>query len=304
MRAVIVANPRSGRGRALGLARRTSQALVAAGHEAQVVEIASGNVPDDFEDRVREADALLVAGGDGSVHSNADIAIRTGTPLYHVPAGNENLFAREFNMSREPGAIIGAMDRNQVEHVDLGRAGAMPFVLMASVGPDASVIHRLARIRSGSGGHLAYTKPIIAELMHPVIPEVTVTIDGEQVVEGHRGMVLVANCRQYAARLDPACKASMSDGLLDVVFLPMDSAVDGLVWTTRLWTRRHVESPIVVYRQAKHVRIESLGSPAPLQIDGEAPGITPDTDQSFTPPESQTPVELSIEAGVLPVLVG
>src|SRR5678815_1398252 len=113
-------------------------------------------------------------------------------------------------------------DRSQVLDVDVGVvtiAGTeVPFVLMCSLGPDASVMRRLDEARRGPISHLSYIRPILAELRDPCLPRVTIEVDGKRVVDGQTGMVVIANSRQYAIRIDPAYKASMTDGLLDMVF--------------------------------------------------------------------------------------
>jgi diacylglycerol kinase family enzyme len=204
----------------------------------------------------------------------------SGVAVYHLAMGTENLFAREFGMDRLPETLERAMAGGRVVEVDGGwvRVGigdqGSPFVLMCSMGPDASVIRRLDERRDGPISHLTYVRPVAAEVLGPWLPRVTVEVDGEKVVEGRKGMVVVANSRQYALRIDPAHRASMSDGLLDVVFFPAGSGVSAFVALVRSKLRRHSRS--VVYRQGREVRVCAEESKRPaLQIDGECRRVSP-----------------------------
>jgi diacylglycerol kinase family enzyme len=91
------------------------------------------------------------------------------------------------------------------------------------------------------------------------------------VLEGARGTLVVANSRQYALRIDPARRADMSDGLLDLVFLPGRGAASMALWGLRCRLRRPIERRGAVYLTGREVRITSE-EPAPYQIDGDSPG--------------------------------
>jgi diacylglycerol kinase family enzyme len=104
----------------------------------------------------------------------------------------------------------------------------------------------------------------------PWIPRVTVTVDGTNVVEGRRGMVIVANSRQYAVRIDPACDASMADGLLDVVFLPAEGGVRAGAWLLSARLRRHRRNSTLIYRQGCSVRVTTEDRRPSYQVDGES----------------------------------
>jgi diacylglycerol kinase family enzyme len=305
MRVVIVANPRSGSGRAVRAAMDVAATLNGAGIDSTVTPIGPGQGEVDVAGALRGARALLVAGGDGSVVSMAEASVRTGVPLYHVPTGNENLFAREHAHSRRPERVLAAVQRgvslgSDVGHAridDPGREVSRPFVLMASMGPDASVIARLDAVRSKAGGHLAYAGPILDELLAgeraASYPRVRVWIDGRCVTgrDGAIGTIVVANSRHYALRINPAAMARVDDGLLDVVFTPCQTAAEWLTWQVRLGAG--LGGGVQRWRGAEVV-IETLSGPAPVQIDGEA----------FGRGEAGVArrLHLSVRAGVLPVL--
>jgi len=283
LRVVILSNPASGRGRGAAMAVAVGTTLSQGGHQA-VPLVLAGESPEAFQRHLRaalaDADLLVVVGGDGTVHHALSAALHAAVPLYHVPLGTENLFARQFRMDRRPETLAAALRARRTLDVDVGLATVRsgngpaavpkPFVLMCSLGPDASVVRRLALVRSGPISHLSYIRPIMAELMSPWIPRVTVEVDGERLVDGRRGMVVVANSRQYAVRIDPACDASMSDGLLDVVFLPSTGGARAGAWLLSARLRRHRRNSTLIYRQGRSIRVTTDDPSPSYQVDGES----------------------------------
>ncbi|XHC26255.1 MAG: diacylglycerol/lipid kinase family protein [Phycisphaerales bacterium] len=227
MKLVIVFNPISGRGEGPRLAQVLQRELGTRGdgHEVVLFEVGPAAVRRDLvpvlegqpepganSKRTHPADGLIVIGGDGTVHSCAKPAAVTSTPLYHFPTGTENLFAREFGMDRDLRTVRAAID-NLMQHelagrpmprIDLAECNGRSFLLMASVGVDANIVNRLCRKRTGRISHFSYAPHILAELIRPWSRPMTITVDGQTVVERRKGMAVVANSRQYAMRVDPA----------------------------------------------------------------------------------------------------
>jgi diacylglycerol kinase family enzyme len=162
---------------------------------------------------------------------------------------------------------------------------------MCSVGCDAGVIGRMAARREGSIGHLSYLGPMLSEAWSPSLSPMTISVDGRTVVEGRRGLAVIANSRQYALRVDPALRASVSDGLLDVVFFPGASSAEMLLWVLRSRLRRHVRSRRLEYRTGRSVVVTDHGGALPTQLDGEAAART------------QGEIAISVEPGALAVLL-
>lgn len=278
MRALILFNPNSGRGRGQRVAESVRAMLAAGGAEAELFATAK-EPPGVFQGRLSAAlagkDLLIVAGGDGTLHHALPAAAGSGVPLYHLAMGTENLFARQFGMDRTPATLERAIRAWRTLDVDvatltLDDQPPCPFVLMCSIGPDASVIRRMDAGRRGPISHLSYCRPVLAELMRPSLPRLTIEVDGKMLVQDQRGMAVVANSRQYAARIDPAMNASMTDGLLDVVFFPVTGRVSLAAWIIKSRLRKHLGKALT-YEAAQRVRITAAGTDgAPAyQIDGE-----------------------------------
>ena len=268
MRILILFNPVAGAGKGAAAARRIRTWLRRAGYETVGAE--TGEDPPD--DLLAEAGAAVVVGGDGALRQAAEAAIRTGTPIYHFPCGTVNLFARELGMDRRRQTLLRALERRQPQRVDAGVANGRLFLLMASLGYDAEVVHDLAGHRGASISHGSYLLPMARRLRAWQPPRLEITLDGLPLEKGgtggSRGYVIVANCRRYMWRLNPAGRAVMADGRLDVLFFPLRSKSELVGWTLRCLARRHLDDPRLVYRQARNVKITS-DRPQRIQLDGD-----------------------------------
>lgn len=277
MQVLVLANSRSGKGKSAAIADRLTAALTEAGHHPQRLQPEPAPPgPIRTDPRFAEADAVVAVGGDGTVYHALPQLVRTQTPIYHAPGGNENLFAREFGTTANPTDLLCALKRGPAAPVDLGSVNAhdaaRPFAIMLSIGPDASVIHRLHANRSRASGHAMYIAPTLAECSDPTLPALSIRVDGRQVVTGERGFAIVANCRRYALGLDPARTADMRDGRLDLVFFPAASIAHCLLWMARCAIGDPRDWRGAVVARGAEVSV-ATDSPVPWQVDGEAGGV-------------------------------
>lgn len=297
MSTLVIYNPISGAGRARQLATGLERAAREAGLE--VVLMSTRPEPPDHWLRgpLASHDRLVVIGGDGAVRAAAAEASRADVPMVHLPAGNENLFAREFEMTDDVDEVVRRLRTGVVRRIDLASAtadGGPPemMVLMASVGFDADVVHDLASRRSGPVRHLSYLPPAIRSFLRFDPATIRSKVDEKGVSDAGSAIVMVANSRQYACRLDPAARARMDDGLLDLLVLPCRGRLGLLRWMLTLFRRRQLEDPRATYLEGRRIVLE-FDKPVHWQLDGDPPHHS----------SAIQKLEIVVEPGVLPVLV-
>ncbi|MFL5868763.1 MAG: diacylglycerol/lipid kinase family protein [Thermoleophilaceae bacterium] len=140
-RPVLFFNPRSGGGKA----ERFSLPDEARARGIEPVELTPGR---DLETLVRDAvaggaDALAMAGGDGSQAVVAAIAAERGLPYACIPAGTRNHFALDLGVDRED--VVGALDAfvdGGERRVDLAEVNGRVFVNNVSLGLYAEAVQR------------------------------------------------------------------------------------------------------------------------------------------------------------------
>jgi hypothetical protein len=130
---VLFYNPRSGGGKVV----RFHVAREARRRGIEPIELRQG---DDLEQLVRDAvfhgaDALAMAGGDGSQATVAMVAAELGLPYACIPAGTRNHFALDLGVDRDD--VVGALDAfvdGGERRVDLGEVNGRVFVNNVSLG--------------------------------------------------------------------------------------------------------------------------------------------------------------------------
>lgn len=284
MKLVLLVNPRSGRGRSAHRVSALLDALIGAEHGVSV--LAPGGP---LQARLEGADALIVAGGDGSVHYAAPVAARAGVPIVHYPLGTENLFAREFGHRARPEDCVATLATGRVRRVDLATVNQRPFVLMLSCGFDASVVHRVAEARGRGVSRLDYMRRIAGLFPSHTPPRLSVEADGRAMAQEEPGLVIVANSRHYAARLNPALEADVTDGRLDVVFIPARGVMGLAKVGAALALGMALQSDQVRAARAESVLVQAHDA-ADVQVDGEAV-------------REDSRMDIRVDAGALGVLI-
>jgi diacylglycerol kinase family enzyme len=134
----LLVNPRSGDGTAgrIGLVDR------ARGRGVIVHELAPGDDPATLARAAvaAGADAVGVAGGDGSLGLVAAVAVELDVPFVCVPAGTRNHFAHDLGLDRaHPLAALGAFT-GPGRRIDVGMVGDRMFLNNVSLGAYADVV--------------------------------------------------------------------------------------------------------------------------------------------------------------------
>lgn len=292
---VVVANPYSGSGNNLGRAEALARALREVGLEPRLVadpgertELLTNPC---VTGRCR---AVVVVGGDGTVGDVINTNPAT-LPLAALPSGNENLFALACGFTADVRALAEAVAAGRTRRIDLGRANGRLFSLMVTVGFDADVLHRAARwrasIASAAGAPLrrvtrmSYVRPIAAALWNYDASPVELEA-GPDRAQG--AQCFVFNLPRYALALPISPEALARDGLLDWIVLERPGRLHLARYTYAVLRSKHLGRRDVRHGRADRIRISSE-SPKPVQIDGEAHGVTP--------------VEIEVAPLALPVIV-
>ncbi|MGH2811063.1 MAG: diacylglycerol/lipid kinase family protein, partial [Actinomycetota bacterium] len=161
-------------------------------------------------DASAEAIALGVAGGDGSVRSGAEVAVKTEKPFLLVPAGTLNHLARDLGLQSASDALA-AVRKGRAAAIDAATLDGKLFFNTASIGGYVDLVETRDRLESRIGkwpaGAVALTK--VLRRCSPIDLE----IDGRKV---RVWMVFIGNCRYEPAGLAPGRRPRLDDGMLDV----------------------------------------------------------------------------------------
>ncbi len=254
-RPVLFYNPKSGGGKAV----RFHIAREARARGVEPIELHLG---DDLAGMVHDAidngaDAVGVAGGDGTQAIVAAVAAERGLPYVCVPAGTRNHFALDLGVDRDD--VVGALDaftEGGERVVDLAEVNGRVFVNNVSLGVYAEAVqrdgYRDAKLRT-----IADTVPAV---MGPGQPGLELCWTGADGVDHETAaLVLVSNDPYRLGRvLASGTRPRLDSGVLGIAVAGGGAGADGRL---AAWSAATFE-------------VRSDG-PIAAGIDGEAASLDP-----------------------------
>jgi diacylglycerol kinase (ATP) len=214
--------------------------------------------------------AIVAAGGDGTL---LDLVNRhPEVPIAVLPLGTENLVARYLKVPRCGRAVAEMIAQGRTESFDAGQLGERRFLIMASAGFDAAVLHRTHAARRGSISRLSYVPSIFRELAGYPYSTLHVHVDDQPPVHGH--LIVVGNMARYAMNFPMTPMADVHDGELDVRIFRGAGFCSLLRHLAAMLFEPAGVHPEILHLRGRRIRIES-DEPVPVQIDGDPARMTP-----------------------------
>ncbi len=135
----IVFNPRSGHGDADDVQRTIETVLQDAGRRHTLLRVQSpAQLAAIAEQAAQQAQAaggaLVAAGGDGTLNTVAQAALRHQLPFGVLPQGTFNYFGRAHGVPEDTQAAVAALLDAQIEPTQVGQVNERIFLVNASVG--------------------------------------------------------------------------------------------------------------------------------------------------------------------------
>jgi diacylglycerol kinase (ATP) len=222
------------------------------------------------------ADVVLACGGDGTVRSVAEALAGTGVAMGLVPAGTGNLLARTIGTPDSVAAATRVALTGDDRTIDVGRIridGAEEervFLVMAGTGFDAAIMESTPEALKGRVGPLAYVISGLRAMRGRRI-RVTLSLDDEPPLRRRTRTVLVGNSGTLLGGLVLMPRATVDDGVLDVVSLAPSTVAGWIAVALRVITRRPRGHERVEHWQARSIVIRTE-TPQPCQVDGDPAG--------------------------------
>ncbi len=275
MRHLVVMNPAAGRRRRARDPRAVSDAFRARGLEFEIARTGhAGHAGEIVAERGPEFDAVIVAGGDGSLHEVVQTLDLARHRLGLIPSGTGNDFAW---MTGWPPDLDRCLDRIaageerrvdlaswRVESADGIRAGR--YHNNVGLGFEALVneaSHRTTAVK----GPLLYVLALLRTL--PRFRSYPLRISWEGGVhEGPVALATVQNGRRVGGAFLLAPAARIDDGKLDLVFTGRMSLPRMMALLPRTFRGGHVRSGRVRTAQSPWFEIEAPAG-VPVYVDGE-----------------------------------
>jgi diacylglycerol kinase (ATP) len=232
-----------------------------------------------------QADAILIFGGDGTVHRYLPDLVRLHLPVLVVPRGSGNDFARALGLD-SPNALAAwkkfASESSNVRAIDLGVITALSeaapnehyFCCVGGVGLDAEVARRanqLPRWLRARGGYALSLLPTMFQFA-PV--SMKISCDENPAQAKPTVLAAFANAPTYGGGMKIAPDAQLDDGQLDLCIIRNINPFKLFCLFPTIYFGKHLRLPEVEYLQAARLRIETE-QPLDVYADGEYVCKTP-----------------------------
>lgn len=249
-----------------------------------------GHLADAVRGHCAGVDAVVVGGGDGTLHGVLPALLACGVPLGILPLGTANDAARSLGIPNDPLAACAAITAGHVARVDLGAANGVPFLNAANIGLGVAVTAELDPAEKRRWGVLGYVRAAARTWRghRPFAAEVD--CDGHR-QRLHTIQLAIGNGRHYGGGMTVATDAVITDSLLHLYSV----APVGLLRLLRLLRLglalrlgRHEQLPEVQVLAGRRIRVTTR-RPFAVISDGE--------------PTTRTPVLFEVLPRALPVYV-
>ena len=242
-----------------------------------IVRIVSANSVADAQAQVEESlsgeavDAVVAAGGDGTIRALAETLSHRSIPLGLIPVGTGNVMAREIGLLPRGALVVDTllMGRSVTIHGSL--ANGQPFFLMAGIGFDGRIVHALNQSLKRSIGRAAYIPPILASAARPV-DELVVEVDGK---EEEANWVVAANSSHYGGAFIIAPDAHLDTPGLSAVLIRARSRAELLLQLTFMAMGKFERCRGVTIRPCTRLKAGGRHGEVPVEIDGDPFGTSP-----------------------------
>jgi diacylglycerol kinase (ATP) len=268
-RAMLIYNPRAGRAVHRRLVAEVRAALDGAGLACDCcVTAGRGHAVSLAARAVAEGrDLVIAAGGDGTVNEAVQALTGSRTALGVIPAGTVNLWASEIGMPRSPAALAHTLLHGQVRPVDVGRVGERRFLLMASMGLDATAIHAVSPALKQRWGRLAYGLALGRLARTYRGTPIRLVLDGKT-FSCTALMLVIGNTQRYGGPFQATAHALADDGMLDVVVMQGHRVWQGLGTAAVMVSGMPMLRRHLMYGRARTITVE-CATPMHIQVDGE-----------------------------------
>jgi YegS/Rv2252/BmrU family lipid kinase len=290
-RVLVVVNPVSGRRR---VHRVLPPFLDALRRRGITVDAVRTSVAGDASRLVMEgadaADAIVAAGGDGTLNEVLNGLPANGPPVGLLPTGTANLLARDLRIPFDPegaaevvaGGVTVAIDTG----VATGSTGSRRFLCTVGLGADAATVQAVAHSRGAALGFRGWMGPAYRTARDYDFPPLRVSVD-EGTPEVAYGAVL-CNTRTWGGLFTLCPDAHPGDGRFDVCVFRHPGRLAMLRYLWGAWRGTLKGRSDVAHHTGTRFRVEA-DRPVPAQVDGD--------------PFGETPVEVRIHAASARILV-
>ena len=228
----------------------------------------TGDAFDFAKEAVKSAhDAIIVAGGDGTMSEVVHGVVGSAVAIIFAPCGTGNDFVKCMHIPVEPIAAIKKQLSSPLRRLDYATVNGRAFLNVCGAGFDVEVLRHLEGYREKMSGMKAYLFALKDALKDYKPLDVMISIDDEPFERKKLCILSVGNGKFIGGGMKAVPDAVPYDGLLNIV----------MIKTLRKWmipfllplfiSGKHTGLSITTTKTCKRVRIQMDNMT--MQLDGE-----------------------------------
>jgi len=215
----------------------------------------------------QKATIIVACGGDGTINEVAGCLVNTTIVLGVIPRGSGNGLASNLKISKNIKEAIAVIKNQRSLSIDVGKVNDNYFFSNMGIGFDAEVISQYEKMPTR--GLISYVKSSIKSFKSYKYSTYKYSLDNEE-YSIQPFLFFISNSNEMGNNITITPKASLQDGLLDVIIVPKINKIRMLFFGLLLLIRKHYLLKEVTYKQLDNLIIKrNNSSNFNLQIDGE-----------------------------------
>jgi diacylglycerol kinase family enzyme len=268
--AALIYNPMSGKRRAAGLASDLAELLALAGWQIQTTATDAPGAATHMARQLADSgvvDTVFALGGDGTLREVAVGLMGSRVALAPLPGGTTNVLTRSLGLSANPRRALQQLLDGRIATWRVGLCGSTPFLMMASAGYDAEVVHHLDGEAKARWGQLAVGVLGLSTWWRYRYPRFEASTEEGETLPAH--FAVVSNISLYGGSFVLAPDADPTADTLQLVAHAGPGRGAALGFARDLALGRHLRRKDVEIRSTTALTL--VGPPdLLLQIDGDA----------------------------------
>ncbi|MWW26021.1 diacylglycerol/lipid kinase family protein [Algibacter lectus] len=216
----------------------------------------------------QQADIIVACGGDGTINEVASTLVGTTIPLGIVPIGSGNGLACHLNIPLNLKKALYIIKNNKRTAIDVGSVNKRYFFSNTGFAFTANVIENYEASQTRT--LLCYIKACLKSFQDYSKKEKTVISIDDNIEIVNPFLIFISNSNVMGYKMSLTPKASLTDGLLDVVLVPRISRLRMLVFGFCMLIRKpELLKEVKCYQTSKLTLLRKKGTSFESQIDGE-----------------------------------
>lgn len=221
-------------------------------------------------------DIIVACGGDGTINEVAGCLIGTSVKLGIIKFGSGNGLATTLNIPKNSEDALRVIKQGITTKIDAGEINNHYFFSNSGIGFDANVINNYSNTKKRQLA--SYLKASLSTFFSKPPPlSVEIAINSE-LFSLKPFMVFVSNSNEMGYDISLTPKASIQDGMLDVIIVETLNKLEIIYFAFLLLIKKPQKFKKAHYFLTKNIEITNLLSGGVLtQIDGESRQIDSNT---------------------------